>query len=147
MLLQQKTISSFDSFFTSLKRYLIFKKPFPNQWEKNIYLHHSFFFCVTIYTRAKSVFLWFVALSSGIQKENIVSCWTRNPRNPVHRSWTTVLFRDIFVRQNVPETNSFSDQALNWTSRLIDIIDFIRVFLCSVKGPGRAAYHTKKFCR
>ena len=147
MLLQWKTISSFDSFSTSLKRYLIFKKPFPNQWEKNIYLHHSFFFCVTIYTRAKSVFLWFVALSSGIQKENIVSCWTRNPRNPVHRSWTTVLFRDIFVRQNVPETNSFSDQALNWTSRLIDIIDFSRVFPCSVIGPGRAADHTKKFCR
>lgn len=146
MLLQQQTISSFDSFFTSLKRYLIFKKPFPKKWEKDIYLHH-FFSCVAIYTRAKSVFLWFVVLSSRIQKENKVSCWKRNPRNPVHRSWTTVLFRDIFVRQNVPETNSFSDQALNWTSRLIDIIDFIRVFPCSVIGPGRAADHTKKFCR
>lgn len=37
--------------------------------KKNLFTS-VFFSCVAIYTRAKSVFLWFVVLSSGIQKEN-----------------------------------------------------------------------------
>ena len=57
MLLQQKTISSFDSFFTSLKRYLIFKKPFPKKWEKDIYLHHFFFLRGNLHARLIRVFM------------------------------------------------------------------------------------------
>ena len=91
---------------------------------KKISIYIILFFIAWQFTRALNHF-FFMVRSSFFR--NLKGEWSfllnKKPEEPSPLELDYSIVSGHFRKINVPETNSFSDQALNQTSRLIDIID------------------------